>query len=1308
MKTTRWLALLFFPLLLSAQTAELFFSEYIEGSSYNKALEIYNGTGAAIDLNAGKYAVQMFMNGNISAGLTVNLTGTVTNGDVFVLAHSSAAAVILDQADQTAGGSWYNGNDAVALVKNGVIIDVIGQIGVDPGDEWGSGLTGTKDNTLRRKSPVCAGDANGGDAFDPALEWDGLAVDTFDGLGNHTADCGSGPSYTPIYDIQHTIAPGGDSPLKDQSGIITEGVVTAVFSGGYIIQDGAGAWRGLWIADAAHAPVRGDRLRLTGTVRETGGLTTLAELSGYQLLSSGNGLPAAQVLTTGEVAQEQWEGVLVRVENVTVVNADLGDGEWSVSDGSGELRIDDKGGYSYTPTKDAALAAVLGVLDFSAIYKLQPRDDDDIVPPLERQVVINEIHADPDAVHGDANQDGAVSTTQDEFVELLNLGSADVDLSSWTISDKNSVRHTFPAGTVLKPKGCALVFGGGAPAGDFGGAIVQTASSGALSLNNDDETITLHDGTTAIEVVTYGKEGGDNQSLTRDPDGTGAFVKHSQAARSNGALFSPGRRLDGSSFFSTYLHQIQGSGAVSPFDGASGVTIEGVVVGDFQGTDELSGFFLQEEDHQVDDDPATSEGLFVYHRNTDVSVGERVRVTGKVSEYYEKTQLSGITKLVSLGPASLPTPATLTLPFDLAEYERYEGMSVVVDQPLTVTGVYALGEYGEVELSANGRLYAPTQIVNPGAEAVDRQALNDRLRIQLDDGSSAANRRPIPFLNSENTLRLGSTLTSLSGVLDFSFGRYEIKPTAVLAFTDDNPRMTTPVSVNALLRVACLNVDNFFNGDGSGGGFPTARGATTYAEYQRQRQKLISAIAAIDAEILGLVEMENDGFGANSAIQDLVDGLNAAMGANTFAVINPGLDRVGTDEITNVILYKPAAVEPVGAPAILDHAVNPLFDEFSRPSLAQTFADGEGDRFTFVVNHFRSKGGTCSGDPDIGDGQGACNQTRTHSALALRDWLATDPTGSGDPDYLIMGDLNAYLQEDPICVFTAAGYVHEISRFLGVQAYTYVFDNQSGCLDHALASPPLDAQITGATLWHINADEPDELDYRSVNPPELYASGPFRSSDHDPVIVGLNLEPPIPIDLTLLEARWYDGVVVLRWQTASEADLAGFNLWRSFQRDGEYVKINTTLVKNQGDSISGASYEYRDAGGKAIGFYKLELVSMDGRTRIYGPVAVSAPTPVSGENLPTAFALSINFPNPCNPSTTIVFQAPRDGRITLTVYNIAGQAVTELINDHYAPGEYCVRWDGRDRSGAAVPSGVYFYRLESNGVNLTQKMLLVR
>jgi hypothetical protein len=175
---------------------------------------------------------------------------------------------------------------------------------------------------------------------------------------------------------------------------------------------------------------------------------------------------------------------------------------------------------------------------------------------------------------------------------------------------------------------------------------------------------------------------------------------------------------------------------------------------------------------------------------------------------------------------------------------------------------------------------------------------------------------------------------------------------------------------------------------------------------------------------------------------------------------------------------------------------------------------------TVAVNHLKSKGSNCDavGDPDTGDGSGNCNLTRLAAAEALVDWLATDPTGSGDPDFLIIGDLNSYDKEAPIDAILAGSddaagtsddYTDLSAAFNGELAYSYVFDGQLGYLDYAIGSASLTAQVTGVTEWHINADESDLLDYNTdfklPAQQAIYEPNAFRSSDHDPIVVGLDL-----------------------------------------------------------------------------------------------------------------------------------------------------------------------------------------------------------
>jgi prepilin-type processing-associated H-X9-DG protein len=161
-----------------------------------------------------------------------------------------------------------------------------------------------------------------------------------------------------------------------------------------------------------------------------------------------------------------------------------------------------------------------------------------------------------------------------------------------------------------------------------------------------------------------------------------------------------------------------------------------------------------------------------------------------------------------------------------------------------------------------------------------------------------------------------------------------------------------------------------------------------------------------------------------------------------------------------------------------------------------------------AVTHLKSKGSSCDdvGDPDTGDGQGNCNLTRTAAAKAMADWLAGDPTESGDPDVLIVGDLNSYAMETPVEALQDKGYKDLIETYLApAEQYSYVFFGQAGYLDHGLANMTLAPQVSGVTVWHINSDEPNALDYNNYNQPSLYQPGPYRSSDHDPVLVGLDL-----------------------------------------------------------------------------------------------------------------------------------------------------------------------------------------------------------
>ncbi|WP_166427432.1 ExeM/NucH family extracellular endonuclease [Nonomuraea mesophila] len=519
------------------------------------------------------------------------------------------------------------------------------------------------------------------------------------------------------------------------------------------------------------------------------------------------------------------------------------------------------------------------------------------------------------------------------------------------------------------------------------------------------------------------------------------------------------------------ISQVQGEGDATPLAGRT-VRVEGVVTGDFQRTDQLDGFFLQ--DPRPDADPRTSEGLFAYAGEAvkDVRPGDRVLVTGRATEFNGWTELSPVTAVDVCG-----TGRVAARPYRLPSggLEPVENMLLTFPQPLTVTEHYNLGRYGEVTLSSQGRLYQPTDRrgVDPAAGA--------RRSLLVDDGSTRENPATLPPI-----VRAGDVTSGLTGVLGYGFGAYRLQPTKPVAYRSANPRPRRPSPVGGNVKVASFNTLNWFTTPGS-------RGAGDAEEQRRQLAKLVAALKGLDADAVALMEVENNG---RTALQALVDAVNAEVGAGTYAALTH--PHPGTDAIQVGLIYKPGRLTPVGETRASQDAV------FSRPPLIQTFrGKGGGRPFTLVVNHLKSKGSCPSSGPDAdqGDGQGCWNATRVAQAEALLGIVADLPGP------IVLGDLNAYGEEDPIKTLEKGGLTSVTKRFVPApRRYSYVFDGLAGELDHVLVGRELRGRVTGATIWHVNADEPRIRDYNTeFNPPDLYRPDAYRSSDHDPVIAGLAL-----------------------------------------------------------------------------------------------------------------------------------------------------------------------------------------------------------
>jgi len=1016
-----------------AAPTDLIISEYIEGSSNNKAIEIYNGTGVAINLTSNNYVVATYHNG---AGVlatpttSINLSGTIANGDVFVLATSTANATILGQTDQTTTVGWFNGDDVVILWKGGVggtIIDSIGLLGNDPGTEWGTGLTSTADNTLQRIATICAGDTNPSDTFNPATEWNGFATDTFTGLGAHTVTCDTAPSVTTT------------TPTNSATNVLVGSTITINFSEAVDISAG-----GITV----ECPVA-TSITFTPALPATN-VTNL-------VLTPSASLPYNTICT------------------VTVFAANVAD-----RDGTANNMVSN---YVFSFTTESVT---------------------DTAPTVTTTTPTN----------------GATGVLITSTITINFSEAVDVSAGGVTVECPVSTSVTLsPALPVSNTSSLVLTPSASLPYGTICTVTVLSGNVTDVDVNDPPNTMT------ADYVFSFTTE--------------------------NAPVI-------------TRIHDVQGNGSATPIPGST-VTINAIVVGDYQGpaATELRGFFVQEEDADADANPATSEGLFIFCSScpTAVNVGDRVQITGTVSEFFNMTQITAstagsITVISSGNP--LPTPATITLPVPNTfatvndYYEQFEGMLVNFPMTLTVSEYFELARYGQIILYEGGRPYQFTHNNAPSVAGYNAHLDNlARREVILDDINNTQNAplgtteriyHPQPGglsigTQGVNYFRGGDTVSNLTGILHWSFAglsgtdawRIRPVPNFPITFTTVNTRPSAP-TVTGDVVVASFNVLNYFttidttsssnNGPCGFSGTMDCRGADSNNEFTQQTNKLVTALSGINADIFGLLEIQNTSDSATVAA--IVTALNSAVGVGTYDYINTGW--VGTDAITPAIIYKPAIVQPVGGFVIDTDAIH------DRPPLAVLFEVVEvgnqsfGEQFYVIVNHFKSKGSSAGlpGDADAGDGQGQSNATRVLQATRLLTWIST--TLTTDTDVLIIGDLNSNKSEDPITTLKGGGFTDLVEAFGGANAYSYVFDGQLGYLDHALANASLLPYITDTTDWHINADEIPLFDYNDTTPDTgeqsferkptanpLYEVNPYRTSDHDPVIIGISFPQPAPI-----------------------------------------------------------------------------------------------------------------------------------------------------------------------------------------------------
>jgi len=631
----------------------------------------------------------------------------------------------------------------------------------------------------------------------------------------------------------------------------------------------------------------------------------------------------------------------------------------------------------------------------------------------------------------------------------------------------------------------------------------------------------------------------------------------------------------------TLISAIQGEMDVSPLKGQT-VSVEAVVTASFQDSTGLKGFFIQEEAADQDLNANTSEAVFVYDNlfGKAAVVGDKVRVSALVEESFGQTQLAKLVDLTSCGAAEAIVAVPVTLPVaSLTQFEALEGMKVRLAEPLVVTDNYGLGRYNELGLSSE-RLFQPTQVALPGDAAQAVMVANSLNKLVLDDGSNLQNKDtvyPAPGLSASNTVRVGDEVLPFDAVLGYGFSKYRVHPLTEPVFVSSNPRTEQPAISKGDYRIASINVLNYFNGDGAGNGFPTSRGASTAVEFAKQRDKIIAAISAMNADLVGLLEIENDGFSEQSAIADLVRGLNDKAGADVWAFVDFDLPQVGTDAITSAIIYRKNKVIEVGSAAVTTAVP---FDYGNRALISQSFKlPQSAELLNFTVAHLRSKGSCPSDKADVantdsGDGQGCWNGVRTQAVQAMHHWLAGYPTGVETDNSVIVGDFNAYLQEDPIRAMNDAGYVQLSQQAHGSKVSSYVFNGESGTLDHVFAAGEIKHRVAEVTEWAINADEPAILDYNEefkseVAKANFYAPSPFRSSDHDPIVMSVYFAKPVVQDqFFLLDEQAPAGTVVGQIVISSAVTITGYQL------SGEQADLFSVDAKGQLVVATGAELDF--------------------------------------------------------------------------------------------------------------------------------------
>ena len=965
----------------------------------------------------------------------------------------------------------------------------------------------------------------------------------------------------------------------------------------------------------------------------------------------------------------------------------------------------------------------------------------------DNELIINEIHADPDATNGDSNGDGTVSSTQDEFVELVNNSGGAMDISDWTISDAVGVKHTFESGTTLMKGQGIVVFAGGTPTGTFGGSITNTA--GSLNLNNsgDSITVTNSDGT-VVATDTYGSEAGDNQSITRDPDLTGSFMKHSAATGADGSLFSPGTKVDGTTFAeaSVTVTELDGGTKVTEGDTTDSYTL---VLGSSPSADVT---ITVSPDAQTVVSPGT-----VIFTSSDFSTAQTVTVTAVNDATVEGNHTSTISHSVASSDANYNGISISSVTVVVTDNDN-PGVTVTEAGGSTAVTEGDTSDYYTVVLQSQ-----PIDTVIISVTASDTNIVVDQSKLAFTSGnySTAQTVNVSAVDDGKDEENHTSTITHSVSSDDTNYSHITINSVIVTVVDDDTADITV-IETDGSTAVTEGDTSDYYTVVLQSQ--PTATVtivlAASTTDISVDPDTLIFSATNYDdtQEVIVTATDDSDPEKPETAtISHTVTSSDSIY--DGFSVDNISITISDNDVyplVINEIHYNPSTVQGSDR----DFEFLELFNmgsvtayltgyTFSK-GVTHTFSDSDtiasqsvlvvtGNAESYVESvQWQSGGLKNDGEavvliseggftvdsvtygpiepwPRSPNGDGPSLQL-IHPLMAnelVFNWAASIEMG-GSPGAVQLGNAppvavaDSYTAlEDSTLAVLAPGVLSNDSDWEGKTLRAVLVDSS------AHGTVVLDS--TGAFIYSpkMNFFGADTFRYVAVDTADSSVATAVALK-----VVSVN-DPPTPFAAVSPSDSLYVGIseetlhheILFAWTSSTDVDnsviyrLVGLDSVAFLTRDSLTVPAVIMTYREIVPSL--------DSIGIVRGQWTVEACDNDTAVMASnGPFEIIFDqrrlSTKANLAVPTSFVLYPNFPNPFNPVTTIRYDLPIRAKVDLTIFDLMGRKVITFVNRTEDAGFRSVQWDGTDDLGRSVSAGVYLYQIQAGEFSQTRKMLLLK